>query len=225
MTRLLKRLEKVTQNETTRLQNKTVITLQTTDSIATRWLIPRLPEFHRSNPESTVKIITYEFHEPFRSQEADIGILVGKNECQKAYMQLLFREIIFPVCHPKIFQHQPPFDASDFNNVTLIHDDNLGVTWDEWFHSARSEIGELPRLNSPGGIHYNHSHLAISAAEQSSGIALAAEFLVRDAISANRLMAPFESTIGSEFEYYLVRSNNPEKTLHCETLCNWLLLQ
>lgn len=91
VTSLLKRLEKITQNETTRLQNKTVITLQTTDSIATRWLIPRLPEIHRSNPELTVKIITNEFHEPFRSQEADIGILIGKGEWQQAYAQLLFK--------------------------------------------------------------------------------------------------------------------------------------
>ena len=225
VTSLLKRLEKITQNETTRLQNKTVITLQTTDSIATRWLIPRLPEIHRSNPELTVKIITNEFHEPFRSQEADIGILTGKGKWQQAYAQLLFKETIFPVCHPGLFQDQPPFDASDFNNVSLIHDDNLGITWDEWFHAALSEIGIFPRLSSPGGLHYNHSHLSISAAEQGSGIALAYEPLVRDAISDNRLMAPFETTVVSEFGYYLVIPNNSEKTSHCETFCNWLLAQ
>ena len=222
---MLEQLEKITQNEIARFKNNTEITLQTTDTIAARWLIPRLSSFHQSHPKITVKVITYEYLEPFRPHEADIGILLGKVGLQQANATLLFEETIFPVCRPGLIKKQSWLQNSCFNTATLIHDDNLGVTWDEWFHAAISEIGKYPDPISQDGPHFNHSHLAINAAEQGNGIVLAAKPLVVDAILANRLDAPFQTTISSEFSYYLVSLKNLVKTPQCEILCNWLQAQ
>ncbi len=72
---LLDRLEKFSNSEIDRRKNKTIITIQTTDSFASRWLIPGLSEFEALHPGIVIKIVTYDFRDSLRSSEADLGIL------------------------------------------------------------------------------------------------------------------------------------------------------
>ena len=72
---LLGRLEKISHTEPGQRKNNKVITIQTTDSFASRWLLPRLPEFESLHPDITIKIVTYDFRDGLRSSEADVGIL------------------------------------------------------------------------------------------------------------------------------------------------------
>jgi len=103
---LLDRLEQSSTGEfdRDRRETQTRITVQTTDSFASRWLIPRLSEFEALHADVTVKVVTRDFRDGLRSSEADLGLLfIAETESGAAAnndARLLFAEEIFPVCSP-----------------------------------------------------------------------------------------------------------------------------
>ncbi len=146
---LLAQLAKISNAATG--QHKKIITIQTTDSFASRWLLPRLPEFEALHPGITIKIVTYDFRDGLRADEADLGILFVTAESPGAAssndrLRLLFPEEIFPVCSPKIVQNLKSIRVGDLANFTLIHDDNVGVSWQDWIVAASGKSPYAKRV-------------------------------------------------------------------------------
>ncbi len=219
---LLDQLEKFSGAETNRRKTKKIITLQTTDSFAARWLIPRLSEFESLHPDLVVKIITHDFRDGLRASEADLGILfiTDKNPgaASANNTQLLFREEIFPVCSPEIMQNRRSISVADLSNFTLIHDDNIGVSWQDWISAATGATNPKPK----DGPHYNHAHLALQSAELGNGFTLASNVLTSDALKTGRLIAPFKEKIITGCGYYLTQSEKPEVREYCRSFTKWI---
>ncbi len=223
---MLNKLERFSNKLGKKRKGKIVITLQTSDSFASRWLIPRLAEFELLYPNIGIKIVTYDFREGLRSSEADLGILFIANNQQdveaKNNAQMLLPEEIFPVCNPKITQGMDSISVSDLSNFTLIHDDNAGVTWEEWI-AAATDGDDEPDIETQDGLHYNYAHLALKYAELGNGFTLANNALVSDALKEGRLAVPFKHKIVTGCGYYLVQSSIPDSTDNCRPFVEWLL--
>ena len=220
---IIRRIEEFSKHRVIR-QSKTTITIQTTDSFAARWLIPRLAHFDRLYPDIGIKLVTYDFRENLHSSEADLGILFM---CEQSYAQaaktntvtLLGLEKIFPVCNPDMKHQLHSSDPAELAHCTLIHDDNLGVSWDNW-----NEVAGQPQLSeqAKSGPHYNHSHLALRAAELGGGFALASNILVNSAIQKGLLVAPFEATVSMGCGYYLVQPKQTAEQEQFAPFTKWL---
>ncbi|WP_424945623.1 LysR family transcriptional regulator [Candidatus Spongiihabitans sp.] len=235
---LLDQLEKFSNNEIVRGKNKTIITIQTTDSFASRWLIPRLSEFESLHPDIVIKIITYDFRDSLRCSEADLGILFmadkkhnAKTHNVKKYnqtenndnMRLLFAEQIFPVCSPEIIQNMTSIGVADLSNFTLIHDDNVGVSWQDWISTATEKHFDATNMKTKNGPHYNHAHLALKSAELGNGFTLASNVLTSDALEKGLLVAPFQDKIVTGCGYYLTQSQNPKVRNYCRPFSKWIV--
>ena len=220
---LLDQLEKISGNEVA--CRKKVITIQTTDSFAARWLVPRLSEFESLHPDIAVRIVTYDFREGLRSSEADLGILFVTDKKHNAASnrndtRLLFREEIFPVCSPRLITDAVHID--DLSNFTLIHDDNVGVSWQDWL-SATTEIdSHTINPKTEHGPHYNHAHLALKSAELGNGLVLASNVLTSDAMEKGQLIAPFKKKIVTGHGYCVAQSENPEAEEYCRPFSEWI---
>ena len=216
---VLNELEKISNNETRTTKNKKIVTIQTTDSFAARCLIPRLPKFESQHPDITIKIITRDFRASLRESESDLGILFLTAQQKTDDATLLSSEEIFPVCNPKILPADGDINLSQF---PLIHDDNIGITWRDWLEESASQSAEL---DTAAGARYNHSHLALQAAELGAGFTLASNTLAADALKRGDLTAPFAAKITTGCGYYLLQSNNPTTQTQCKIFANWLLSQ
>ncbi len=172
---LLDRLETVSCYEIK--PQKNTITIQTTDSFASRWLIHRLSEFESLNPGMGVKIVTYDFREKFRSSEADLGILFVNDKKQRENQRLLLAEEIFPVCSPGIIKNIKSIQITDLANLSLIHNFNVGISWQEWISAAFDKQTEMIDIDTKEGYRYSRSHLALQSAEIGNGIALVSNVL------------------------------------------------
>ncbi|MDD9873933.1 MAG: LysR family transcriptional regulator, partial [Gammaproteobacteria bacterium] len=186
LSKLLDRLEKSSTGETDRRKTRQRITLQTTDSFASRWLVPRLPEFQRLRADVTVKIVTRDFRDGLRASEADLGLLFIAEKKPGAAAnnhdaRLLFAEEIFPVCSPGLTQGVETVGVADLSNFTLIHDDNVGVSWQDWISAAAGGQTDAANIKATDGPRYNHAHLALKAAELGNGLVLARNVLAGDA--------------------------------------------
>ncbi len=226
MSALLDRLEQCSENQADRRAQKRIITIQTTDSFAARWLIPRLAQFKSLHSDIDIKIITRDFRDALRSSEAGLGILFmtskQRNSLSKNAAQLLFAEEIFPVCSPKLTPKTRLVDLADLPNFTLIHDDNVGVSWHDWISTATGAHANPPKIDTRNGPHYNHAHLALQAAELGGGITLASNVLASDALESDRLIAPFKDKMVTGCGYYLTQSENPKPREHCRPFTEWI---
>jgi len=224
---LLDRLEQSSTGEVDRRKRRKSITVQTTDSFATRWLIPRLSEFESLHSDVTVKIITRDFRDGLRDSEADLGLLLITDKTPGAAAnhdaRLLFAEEVFPVCAPGLTQDMESIGIDDLSNFTLIHDDNVGVTWQEWIATAAGEQTDTANIKAKRGPRYNHAHLALKAAELGNGFALASNVLAGDALQDGLLIAPFTNKIASGRGYYLVQSQDPEVKALCRPFAEWVM--
>lgn len=222
LTPLLDRLTAVSNAERASRKKKKPVAIQTTDSFATRWLIPRLPEFAALHADAAVKIITHDFREQLRESEADAGILFMQSGARcDAHARLLFAEEIFPVCAPALLQKHGEVRIEELPRMPLIHDDNLGLSWAEWFHAAGKPAAAV-HINVETGAHYNHSHLALHAAELGEGFALASSVLTQTARTAGRLTAPFAETVNAGGGYYLALPP-AAATGDCKKFVDWIL--
>ncbi|CAN7488786.1 LysR substrate-binding domain-containing protein [Cupriavidus necator] len=183
-------------------------------SYALQWLMPRLTEFHREQPDVSVRLKA-EFQALDRqSMEAeDIDVAVRYDPVRYSQLQadVLLDEYLIPVATPEyLTQHPGLSDGASLDGVVLLHDASPWVgaaefvewrTWLEAFHPTW-----IAHLEGP---QFNLSSLAISAALNHQGVAMGRTALVYDEIRSGRLVNVFGKHVRAPARYMLL-SRNPE---------------
>lgn len=217
---ILNSLESITLEAMEQAGKQKLLRIQTTDSLASRWLVNRLPGFQANHPNLSVRILTREYTEGYHSSDADIAILYGRGDWPNFISNLILPEAIVPVCSPELLRDDP---VETLRGNSLLHDDNLGTTWEDWLAFAGIEMPLINNSQHVHGLHFNHSHLALQAAEQGAGIVLASVPLIMDALLSKKLVAPFEQQLETGFGYHLVQSVDVDQQRRSRTLVEWLM--
>lgn len=222
--RSLEALEKAQRDEAGKPRVARV-SLLTMDSFASCWLVARLPSFKALRPDVEVRIITTTEMNPFDAHSADLAILYGQaSDWPEHRVRLLAHERISPVCTPALPQRgETDLDLTDLPKLPLLHDDKLCMTWFDYFQ----QTGALPESTGwhravHQGPKFNHSHLALKAAEGGQGVALASSPLADDAIAEGRLVRASPKTVETGNGYFLV-SAREECSESVRALAGWLI--
>jgi len=184
-------------------------------SFAARWLVHRLVDFHRQQPDITVWLSSsYELIDFSRSDEVDVGIRLGRGGWPGVYSEPLGREHMNLVCSPSIASElRGPGDLLRHKILAAgpPHDE-----WNRWF-----DMMGLQPVPVPPTLSRDYSVL-LEAAAQGTGIALARDLLVAGDLERGRLVRPFEASFESSVQYHFVcppqRINDPS----IQTLLTWL---
>lgn len=194
------------------------LTVTTMDSFAATWLVPKLGRFRKANPDIDVRISTSDDSVDFARVNVDLAIRYGAGNWSGLYVERLMTEEVFPVCAPSLLQSGPALTCpADLKHHTLLHDD-LREDWRMWLMANGQD--SIDASKGPG---YQHSNLVILAAEQGDGVALARSVLVQDAITAGRLVKPFDITIRGEYAYYVVCPEANLKRPKVKAFRDWLM--
>ena len=187
------------------------LTISVTPTFATKWLIPKLPEFVAHNPLVDLRILASESLSSFQSDGVDIAVRQGRAPFGPGLMvDLLFPQQIVAVCSPTLL----PAGASeiapaDIRHHVLLHDaHNL---WPEFMEKA---LG-LKMTTEAKRMRFNQTGLAIDAAIAGQGIALASRFLVAADIAAGRLVQPLSAEMRGTQDFHVVmprKQRHPEPT-------------
>ncbi|MDX1283004.1 LysR substrate-binding domain-containing protein [Shewanella colwelliana] len=190
-------------------------------SFAVKWLIPRLSEFRRHQPDIQIRLdmIT---DDPVLSDSVADMFITGQNNQTGYWQQLLHRERLIPVCSPNLLNNT---QATDLNwllkQALLVVDEGpLGLDWQRW---AVSNDVAIP--NDSEQHLFSHVLLAIEAAIVGQGVALASDFMVANDIAQKRLIAlPFAGIdTGFEFNFLCKQRRTNEPAI--ASFINWLTLQ
>lgn len=193
-----------------------VLTLSAVPSLISRWIVPRIAEFERDQPDISLRLsASYQLVDFAVSTDIDAAIRYGRGHWAGVEAQLILDDVIFPVCNPEVAERlkQP----SDLLAERLFVED---PNWDFWEYWARA-AGLDPGAESA----YRFSddfNVQIQAAALGHGITLARGLLVADEIRAGRLVCPFKLAVRAPVQYYYVYPTERRADKLIESVAAWL---
>ena len=184
-----------------RAAEDSVLTVSTTVSLATKWLIPRVAAFQDANPGLEIRITTSAGLVDFAREDVDMAVRYGKGNWPGLHAEWLMPENIFPVCSPLLLAGEKPLKhPEDLVHHTLLHTMVSREDWQLWLTASGLPLQFATRRS----LTFDQSFMAIQAAVEGLGIAMGRTHLVEADIEAGRLIAPFNIVIPREAGYYIV---------------------
>jgi LysR family transcriptional regulator, glycine cleavage system transcriptional activator len=172
-----------------------VLTLGVGPTFAMRWLIPRLADFGKSEPDIEVRITTGGAAAPF-SDDWSCGIKLGDGEWPGLVAEPLFAADLLPVCAPRLAA--PLKRPADLRGPSLLRVAHAPGDWPLWLKTSG-----VARV-SARGPEFQFYGQALQAAVDGVGIAMGIRPYIDDDIAAGRLVAPFALTVSKGMRWYLV---------------------
>jgi LysR family glycine cleavage system transcriptional activator len=195
--------------------------IDTLQSFSVKWLVPRLADFHEIFPDIDVWISTHDELVNFFTDNVDLAIRLGEGNWPGLHSTLLLREYVFPVCSPAFLERVGmPETPMDLMKLPLLL--RLGEpshhNWEDWFAKVGNEdvvVIEGPR--------FPDTNMALQAALEGQGVALARSAHVCDDLKSGKLVKLFDLDYLSNVFYYLVCPTGTENTPKIESARDWLL--
>lgn len=201
----------------TRLSAKgSVLQVSCLPSFALEWLMPRLPDFHRHNPGSVVRLRA-EFPDALSSQairegNVDAAIRLDPRDREETDAEPILDEYLFPVATPEYLARHPAFASGrSLRGITLLHDAMPWegapefIEWSTWLKLKRPDW-----LSELDGIQFNLGSLAVRAAQNHQGVAMARTALVAEEIRSGRLVNVFNCHALSPARYVLLTDHRDD---------------
>jgi LysR family glycine cleavage system transcriptional activator len=195
-----------------------VLTISTLVSVASKWLLPRLPAFQQAFPDIDVRISATTDLVDFRRGGIDAAIRYGRGEWKGLRADFLMADKVFPVCSPAVATtlHTP----QDLASHTLVQ--VSGVTakdWQAWLSAA----GQPAQLADGAKLTFDLAMMAVQAAIDGQGVCIGRSTYVNDDLRAGRLVAPFELRLQDDLGFYLVTPHETADSTKISAFRQWLV--
>ena len=195
--------------------------VDTLQSFAVRWLVPRLGNFHELHPEINVWISTHDRLVDFGVDDVELAIRLGQGSYPGLHASLLMREDVYPVCAPEFLARnglpENPRDLLDFPLLLRLGEPNH-PNWKQWFEAAG-----LADVRMADGPRFPDSNMAIEASKDGLGIALARTAHITDELATGKLVRLFDVECPSSVAYYLVCPEGHEDQPRIAAFRKWII--
>lgn len=197
------------------------VTLAAVPTFATRWLIPRLAQLAREQPDLNVHIAARTRPFLFAENEFDGAIYAGTpqqlEQWAGTHATLLLQEEVAPVCSPALLKGRQPVTPRALANLPLLQQSTRPDAWRDWF---TAQGVEAPKAMA--GPRYELFSMQVAAASCGMGVALVPTLLVQGELAARTLVPACESGAIARRAYYLVQPEQPERAA-VTVFRKWLL--
>jgi len=200
------------------------LSVTTTNSFASLWLIPRLAGFTRAHPGIDVRITAETRVQNLERDGLDVALRHGPASLAGPEAVRLFGERVFPVCSPRLLKDKSrplrlPADLKQ--HVLLQYDDPYGrhpwLHWKTWL-----EVEGIADLKPAGTLSFSGYEQIIPAAIAGHGVALGRSPLVKNLLSAGDLVAPFKSKADPARAYFVIVSKSAAGRREVVEFVSWL---
>lgn len=167
------------------------------NTIASKWLLPRIDKFTQSHPDLDIQIHISDHIRDDARDNSDVLFWWGSGDYAGKQVDRLYEHAIYPVCSPEFIKEWGrPQKPEDLLGTRLIHvgwsrDGLVWPDWREWFAAAG-----IAGFKDGSGVHFLQTGQALQAAIAGHGVALGDAFLTADDIAAGRLIRLFDLPIG-----------------------------
>ncbi|HET9650918.1 MAG TPA: transcriptional regulator GcvA [Usitatibacter sp.] len=214
------------------------LTVMAPPNFSARWLVPRLSRFTNAHPNLELHIASRPAMIDGRGNGGSVAPVEGRDDAPLLMVRFgaghypgmvvdqVFSARYVPVCSPRLLKGKHAIRTpADLPQHTLLHDDTVieegaRPTWGDWFEKAGVDGVDANR-----GTHFSDASLALEAAIEGMGVALAMRPLVSAEVDAGRLVVPFDIAAETKYSFYLV---SPEAALNNRSVAafrEWLLAE
>jgi LysR family transcriptional regulator, glycine cleavage system transcriptional activator len=166
------------------LRSRSVLTVRTTPTLGSKWLLPRLGSFISAYPDVELRLNGTTEATDFSRESVDLEIRHGEGRWPGMHVEGLAEESFVPVCSPS-YAPAAAMSAGDLVQHRLIHSVKAQVQWAQWFE--RAGVAPAPSWQR---LLFDRSHMAIDAAAGGLGVALESNLMMWRELRDATLVCP-----------------------------------
>lgn len=228
--RVLADLEAVTDAHCDREVART-IRMVSVESLAERWLMPRLPAFRACHPDIAFEIETN--HRGVDPDRRDFDVWLAYagptaaprprtlSGAEALLEDTLFEETLAPVCSPALIAARGlPRAPAELHGWPLLYDLGWESDWPNWF--ARRGV-KAPGLSRASG--FRLYSMVIHAAVEGLGAAIGRPSVIARELEDGRLVPLFDSGEGIPERCCLITTDAARRRPEVQAFREWILLE
>jgi LysR family transcriptional regulator, glycine cleavage system transcriptional activator len=197
--------------------NANVVRVSCYNTLAAKWLLPRLHALPEAHPTMDVQLSASAEVDRLRLHTFDVAILAEPADAPieaGLARTALFDEQMGPVVSPSLKKQGALKRPIDVLKLPLLHTQTRADAWDIW---AAHYALRAPKARKT--TRYQHYYFTIEAALRGQGVCIAPLHLVNDDIKAGRLVAPL-GFVPTHWTYVALHAANARPVV--KQFCDWL---
>lgn len=195
-----------------------VLTLSLLPSMASSWLVPRLPGFLAAHPQleinlqSGIGLVDFQ-----RDREVDAALRYGPGHWAGLEAMPLFEDWIAPLASPDLVRRLGGDDPGDLSAYPLLEDD--AGRWPEWFSrfGGQRPARFVARFDDAETLH--------RAAASGMGVALGRLTLAKPLVDAGLLVLLSKQRMKANYAHYLVHPPRSDDHAGFLAFRDWLRVE
>ncbi|SDI52597.1 DNA-binding transcriptional regulator, LysR family [Paraburkholderia steynii] len=189
-------------------------------TFATKWLLPRIPDFIGEYPDITVNLTVRTRPFLFDDTEFDAAIHAGAAIWPGTEGTFLMRERLIAVCSPKLLAPRTRLATADWRRYPLLQQSTRPYAWRDWFASHNMQVeGDM------SGPRFELFSMLAEAAIHGIGIALIPRLLIEDELQRGVLIQAAAHEHLSNQAYYLIYPERKADNAALKVFRDWITTQ
>lgn len=199
------------------VSKEVIITVLTSPSFATLWLVPRLLEFYTINPEYRVQLDTTTKPVNLKQdRRVDVAIRYGRDSYDDLHESSLFEESFGAYMSPALLPQDDGLRGLKLIETAWQQDVLPDINWNAWLKAANEETANTEVVS------FGEEEHVVQAAIAGQGVALISSILVDDVVKRGLLM-PYRGDIHlSGATYTALCLPEQQHTQKIHTFITWL---
>lgn len=195
------------------------VNISVAPAFLTRWLVPKVREFQSRHPDIELRLSPNSGAIDFGWSDTDMAIYFGDGQWPGVEVFFLRELVLVPVCSPAFVAANPQMTRpGDLCAHTLIDVSTRPAEWDEFLASF-----DVTRKKRANRLSFSSASLAIGAAMENLGVALADRHLVAREVKYGQLVIPLDIEMDTKQGYYLVYRKERELTREMRAFLEWVM--
>jgi LysR family glycine cleavage system transcriptional activator len=199
------------------------LTITSTQSFCSLWIMPRLFRFAQLHPDINIKILGSNQVEDIQAKHIDVAIRFSTNDRMRMDDQLQYEQFgedsVYPVCSPNLLKHVKLKDPQDLLKCSLVSFANEKiVTWKAWFDNVGVEGYEFHTKKTE----VTASDMALSAVLSGHGVTLSASSFFTPYLQSKQLVIPFKIRHPVKWQQYIVFDPNSARLKRIKVFVDWV---
>lgn len=194
------------------------VNISVAPSFLSHWLVPKVRQFQEQYPDIELRLSPNSGAIDFGWSDIDMAIYFGDGQWEGVETFYLREVVLVPVCSPGFLVGKPQMnEASELCAHTLIDISTRPSEWDDFlahFDVTRPKRGK--RLS------FSNTSLAVAAAMEDLGIALAERHLIAREVKYGQLLRPLDIEMETKQGFYLVYQEGRKLAEGMQAFFDWV---
>ncbi|HEV2503830.1 MAG TPA: LysR substrate-binding domain-containing protein [Mesorhizobium sp.] len=193
--------------------------ISTLPTVASTWLVPRLPSFQAANPEVRIKLHTSNDSIDFAREDIDVMIRGSDSVLPEHEVFSLFPMEYAPVCTAEYRERHAIAQPADLLKVRRF---GALSWWAHWLTGAGVENGnDDSRMDLVIGV----QSIDVGLTLQGQGVAMVMPIFFADELSSGRLIRPFRHSGRDNRSYSLVYPKSRRHSRKIRLVREWIIAE